>query len=328
MSPASLTRRGALAAGIWAGLSGFAPSAEKPAPLVYLLPAPKEAVALAPFVLAESLGFYRDAGLDVGFERRAGGLEVGKALARGEGDLGGASGDTAVVLRDQGLPIKGVALLGRRSFLTIMTRRDAAVSLTDLTGCTFGVPSFADVSYYGLEHLIKSSGVAAEAVAVRAAAPEALWTALGAGEFDGVVGTVDWGVRAERSGTALDYLPLDAVFPGAMAQAVLASEHAIGSRPDQIRAFNAATLRAIRLILDRPDHAAAQHRIAVPASDLTMAETARIFTLFGKHVYGSARRLGHFQEAKLDSIADVYVQRGLISSRSPAVEYYQRDLIG
>lgn len=324
MSRLKLTRRAVLASGALAGLTGFNRSGADLVPFTYLLPAPKEAIALAPFTLAESLGWYREVGLDVRFQVRRGGLEVGKALARGEGDLGGASGDTPMLLRDQGFAVKGTALLGSRAFLTVITRRDRRVLLTDLSGKTIGVPSLADVSNYGVEHAIAATG--AKDVTVRAAPASDLWTGLGSGEFDGIVGTVDWGVRAERSGAALDYLPLDTVFPGAMAQATMASETAILSHPERIRAFNQATIRAIRLMLDRPDEASLQYGIAVPASDLSPNEITRAFILFGSEVYGRAPDLGAFDPVRIEAIAANYRRRGLITTDVPAAEVFQSGL--
>ena len=320
MSRLKLTRRAVLASGAFAGLAGFDRDRADLVPFIYLLPAPKEAIALAPFTLAERLGFYQEAGLDVRFELRRGGLEVGKALARGEGDLGGASGDTPVLLRDQGFTVKGTALLGRHAFLTVMTRRDRNVLLNDLSGRTLGVPSLTDVSNYGLEHVIAASG--AKAVTVRAAPSAELWAGLASGEFDGIVGTVDWGVRAERSGVALDYLPLDTVFPGAMAQATLASETAIQTIPDRIRAFNQATVQAIRTMLDQPEAAARQYELATPTSDLSAAEITRVFMLFGAEVYGRAPNLGAFDPARIEAIAADYRRRGLITTDVPAAEVF------
>lgn len=326
MSRLKPTRRAVLAAGAFAGLTGFNRAETGLVPFTYLLPAPREAIALAPFTLAESLGWYRDAGLDVSFEVRRGGMEVGKALARGEGDLGGASGDTPVLLRDQGFAVKGTALLGGHAFLTIITRRDRRVRLADLSGKVIGVPSRTDVSTYGMEHVIANTG--AKDVTLRAAPASDLWTGLGSGEFDGIVGTVDWGVRAERSGVALDYLPLDTVFPGAMAQAVLASEATILAHPDRLRAFNQATIRAIRLMLDRPQDASRQYLLATPATDLSPEEVTRIFILFGSEVYGRGPDIGEADPLRLEAISGEYRRRGLMSTNLSVADAFEAGLSG
>src|SRR5690625_4460554 len=49
--------------------------------ITYLLPAPANAIAFAPFMLAQHNDYYRDAGLEVNFVSVKGGADVGKQLA-------------------------------------------------------------------------------------------------------------------------------------------------------------------------------------------------------------------------------------------------------
>lgn len=108
---------GSMAVAIDAALPADADTVE------YILPEPREAIVFAPFVLAQQDGLYANAGLDVRFTTIAGGAKVGEALGRGKGDLGGAVGDTPMRLRARGVPVQGVALLGRHAFRTLTTRR-------------------------------------------------------------------------------------------------------------------------------------------------------------------------------------------------------------
>lgn len=275
---------------------------------------------LAPFVLAESRGYYAREGLRVTFRTVAGGVKVGEALARGEGDLGGASGDTPMLLRERGVPIRSVALLGGHAFLTMMTDHARHVPGAGPQGMRFGVPAFADVSFYALDAFRRGAGVDEAAMKVEQRAASGLWAGLAAHELDGIVGTVDWGVRAERGGVVIDYTGSDRYFP-AMAQTIIASDAMIGARPAVIRRFVRATLRAMGSIRRDPARAAHDFVAAVPQTDLREAEVTRTFALLGQYVYSGQRIAGAFAPARVAALQQAYLQRGLIA-RTPDYRVY------
>lgn len=297
MTVARLTRRTMLGAALILSLAGAARPLE---PVTYLLPAPKEAIVFAPLVLADREGDYRRAGLDVRFEVVPGGVKVGEALASGKGMLGGAVGDTAMVLRARGLPVQAVMLFGEHSFLTLMTRQRLTLDAAGLRGATIGVPSFQDTSYYAAKALLRAHGLADADVTVRAAPPAELIGAMGRGEMQAIIGTVDWGVKVERARVALDYRPLDPFYP-ALAQAILVSDATAARQPRAVRAFVHATAAAMRRMIRDPDGAAWRYAAAVPGSEYSHAEIARIFRLLARDVYG--KNPNRFQPARMEAAA-------------------------
>lgn len=295
--------------------------------VTYLLPAPKEAIVLAPFLLAEREGRYRREKLDVQFVVVSGGFNVGAALARGEGDLGGASGDTPILLRAANLPVKGIAQLGRHAFLTLITRQDSPASSGDLQGRRIDVPSLKDTSYYAVEELAARASHLSPAVETHARPPAELIAALGARDIDGFVGTVDWGVKAERSGVKLTYRKVDEFYP-AMAQAILASEDSIARRPAVLRRFVKATQRALASIARDPEQAARSYEAAVPDSGFTHAEIVRVFGLLTTNVYGEGRPTGRFDDATVEAAEAKLLKRGLVGQRRPRSDYFTNMLVG
>lgn len=292
--------------------------------IVYLLPAPRDAVMLAPFLLAEGRGYYSAEGLSVTFRTVSGGTRVGEALGRGEADLGGASGDTPILLRERGVAVKGVALLGGHAFLAIMANRRVPITSATMAGKRFGVPSFSDVSFYALDAWRRASKVNRDAISVAALSPPTLWDQLGRGDLDAIVGTVDWGVRAERAGARLDYRSADRHFP-AMAQAILASDAAIANNPRAIRKFVRATLRAVRAIQRQPRRSARDYRNLFPQSDLSEHELARVFSLLGRHVYGGQRPAGAFDIRRVAALQDAYLDLGLVGQRRDPIQFFTND---
>jgi NitT/TauT family transport system substrate-binding protein len=126
----------------------FAQAQEK---VTYLFPAPDFLPAFAPFQIAKAKGYYKAEGLDVDFQIGKGGADVAKQVAVGNADMGGGIGDTPLIVRANGLTIKGVALLGGKSLGSIYVRKDAGVKTpADLKGKNIGVLSFQDTTYYNL----------------------------------------------------------------------------------------------------------------------------------------------------------------------------------
>src|SRR3954467_4534053 len=82
--------------------------------VTYLLPAPLYLPAFGPWVVARERGYYAAEGLDVVFENGKGGADVAKQVGVGNAVVGGATGETAIIVRSNGVPVKSVAVLGGR----------------------------------------------------------------------------------------------------------------------------------------------------------------------------------------------------------------------
>ena len=98
----ALTLAAMTCAALWAAPAA---AAEK---ITYLLPAPPSLPAFAPWVLAKHLGYYAEAGYDVDFVVARGGVDVAKQIGVGNAPIGGAIGDTPIIVRGNGVPVKAV----------------------------------------------------------------------------------------------------------------------------------------------------------------------------------------------------------------------------
>jgi len=83
-----------------------AQSAQKLEEVNYLLPAPPTLPAFAPWVLAQQRGYYAREGLKVNFLVAKGGVDVAKQVGAGNAPIGGGIGDTPIIVRAQGVPVK------------------------------------------------------------------------------------------------------------------------------------------------------------------------------------------------------------------------------
>src|SRR5277367_1462103 len=88
--------------------------------VTYLLPAPAELPNQGPLVLAQALGLYAKSGYDVSFMTAGGGVDVAKQVGIGNAPIGNALGDTAIIVRANGVPVRTVALEGGGSLSIVV----------------------------------------------------------------------------------------------------------------------------------------------------------------------------------------------------------------
>src|SRR5580704_18984418 len=103
---ARLSRRSMLAL---AGLCGLGLSSTRGVAaesITYLFPAPPILPAFGPIQLAKGKGYFADAGLDVNFAVGRGGVDVAKQVGAGNAQFGGMVGDSPIIVRDNGVPVK------------------------------------------------------------------------------------------------------------------------------------------------------------------------------------------------------------------------------
>ncbi len=143
-----------------------------PREVTYLLPAPPNSPAFAPWVIAREKGYYADLGLKVTFVAGKGGVDVAKQIGAGNAPVGGAIGDTPIVVRANGIPVKAVAVLGAGGVTMIATDGTAGIdSVKDLKGKTLTVMSYSDTTYYALLASMRKAGLGKSDVDIQAARP-------------------------------------------------------------------------------------------------------------------------------------------------------------
>src|SRR5262245_44219378 len=111
------------------------PGASAAESVTYLFPAPPSLPAFGPIRLAKGKGYFADAGIDVSFAVGRGGVDVAKQVGAGNAPLGGIVADGPIMVRQNGVPIKIVAVFGGRGFMKLVVRADSGVEEhADITG--------------------------------------------------------------------------------------------------------------------------------------------------------------------------------------------------
>ncbi|AOZ01837.1 nitrate ABC transporter substrate-binding protein [Cupriavidus sp. USMAHM13] len=321
-----LTASLACAAALLATVAGGVQAA--PEEVTYLLPAPPNLPAFAPWMIAQQKGYYADENIKVTFVAARGGVDVAKQIGAGNAIIGGAIGDTPIIVRANGVPVKAVAVLGAGALTQLAVHQDEGIrSVKDLKGKTVTVMAYADTTYYALLGTLRKAGLGKEDVPVQAAGPAGVWQLFAAKKASAMAGAPEWVVNAAEAGAKVELLPAQDSFKS-MAQAILASDEAIRTRPELVRKLVRATLRGMDDIVKDPKAAAQVYAQAVPTFKGKEATVERIFALYRQNVYAGQKPLGIIDGARLEAVQKFYVSEGIVARATPVNELYTNQFVG
>lgn len=297
--------------------------------VTYLFPAPDFLPAFAPFQLAKGKGYFADAGLDVTFQVGKGGADVATQVAVGNADLGGGIGDTSIIVRANGLDVRGVALLGGRGLTQLAWRKDSGITgPEDLKGKSIGVLAFQDTTYYNLLGVLASVGLSKSDVDIQAVGPGGIIQLTIAGKLDGFSGVPEWIAAVQGAGVELDQQPVDTVFP-AMAQAIIASDKTIAERPEVVRGLVQGVLKAIKDIETDPAQAAKDYVSFVPQHSGKEAQIEGVMRAYSTLIYpeGENQPLGSFDPERIAKVQKFYLDAGIVQTAVPVEDLYTNDFV-
>jgi NitT/TauT family transport system substrate-binding protein len=301
-----------------------ASAAEK---ITYLLPAPPSLPAFAPWVLAKHLGYYTEAGYDVEFVVARGGVDVAKQVGVGNAPIGGAIGDTPVIVRGNGVPVKAVGLMGGGAMTVVVARKDRGIAkLEDLKGKKISVLSFQDTTYFALLGALATKGITKNDINAQAVGPAAVASLVVTGSVDACACTPDWEVDVTEGLKDTVSLPTKDYFPS-MSQAILASDKMIADRPDMVRAIVKATLRGMKYVMDDPAKAALTYVEASPSFKGKEELMKKILANYKLRTYDGQSELGAMDPQRLAKVQAFYKQEGFIEAEQPVDQLYSNAFI-
>ncbi|WP_263142124.1 ABC transporter substrate-binding protein [Pseudomonas sp. RIT-PI-AD] len=308
------------------GLS-WAFAAQAATDVTYLLPAPPNSPAFAPWIIAKEKGYYSDKDLNITFIAAKGGVDVAKQIGAGNALVGGAIGDTPIVVRANGIPVRDVAVLGAGGVTVIATNADENIgSIKDLKGKTLTVMSYSDTTYYALLASLRKAGLEKTDVNVQAAGPAGVWQLFAAKKSAAMAGVPDWVTDSEEAGLKVKLIPQDQVFES-MAQSIMASDDAIQNHPEVVRGVVQATLQGMRDIIADPHAAAATFVKAVPSYAGKEAQLEKTFKLYIDHVYAQQAVLGRIDPQRLEKVRQFYVSEGIVSKEPKLEDLYTNQFV-
>ena len=296
--------------------------------VTYLLPAPGFLPAFA------GCGWgvggsttYKAEGLNVKFQTARGGVDVAKQVGAGNAVVGGGLGDTPIIVRPNGIPVKAVAVLGGRSLMQLVTRNDRGIkSLKDLKGKTITSISLQDTTYYALLGMLATAGLTKNDVKAQAAGPVGVWKLFLAGKSDAMAAVPDWIGIARGAKVKLTIWPADDHFKS-MAQAILAADKTIKENPQLIGKLVRATLKGLKDIMKDSDGVIADYIKHVPKNKGKEKYLSGVFKLYNKYVYPGQKTVGEMDRARLKALQEFYVGQGVLRKSSKLDDLYTNQFV-
>lgn len=295
--------------------------------ITYLLPAPGTLPAFGPWMIAQAKGYYAQEGLKVNFVTARGGVDVAKQVGAGNAVIGGAIGDTPIIARAQGIPVKAVALLGAGSLMQLVSHKSEKIeSPRELKGKTVTTLAYTDTTYYALLGMLSKVGMTKNDVDIQAAGPAGVWQQFAAKKAVAMAAVPDWTVSAMEAGAQVDILPGDVYFKS-MAQAILASDDVIQKDPQLIQKLVRATLHGMKDIMANPAEAAKVYCDAVTVHKGKEASITKTFEMYNKYVYANQKVPGQMDESRLADLETFYVKNGVVPKAIPVKELYTNQFV-
>jgi NitT/TauT family transport system substrate-binding protein len=219
-------------------------------------------VQFAQFYRAEVQGYYDAAGLDVTFQNGNDATLI-TSIAQGTVDIGLADGTSVIPAVGQDIPIHYVATMYAKFPNVVITGVDSGIaSVADLRGMSIGIPGAYGSSWIMLQALLSSAEMTTADIIERDYPDYGQGVALQQGQVDAATGfrnnePVQLGLDGFETTmfTVDDIVPLPG--PG-----LIVGDATLASKRDALKAFIAATLRAMREITDDPQ-AGVEDAIAV-----------------------------------------------------------------
>jgi NitT/TauT family transport system substrate-binding protein len=317
-----------LASLLLAGAALSASPAAHAEDVTYLLPAPASLPAFGPWMLAKQRGYFTDEGLNVTFQVARGGVDVAKQVGAGNAVIGGAIGDTPILVRANGVPVKSVAVLGGGALMQLVLNTDKVKSVADLKGKTITTLAYQDTTFFALLGMLATQGLTKNDVNAQAVGPVNIWKLFAAGQADAMASVPDWTYFAQAANPTMhtQVIPSDSLFKS-MAQAIVASDDTIAHNPALIGKLVRATLKGMKSIMDDPAAAAVDYVKFAPEHEGEQAAMTEIFKGFNKYVYAGQKKLGEMDAERLATLQDFYLKQGIIEQKTPVAELYTNQFV-
>lgn len=275
-------------------------------------------IQFAPFYVADSLGYYEEAGLEVEFNHHAVGADQFGPLVAGQEDMLMASGDEVLQVRARDVPVVYVAVVFRDYPIALIVPEDSDIqSVADLTGKSVGVPGEYGATWIGLLALLDAAGLTTDDIDVQSIGFTQT-SALLAGHVDAVMGYINnEPIQLEMAGMPVRTFPVAEAVP-LVGNGLVVTEEFLEEEPDTVRALVDATLRGVEYTLNNPEEAVEIAKDYVPTltDDAQLQSALDVLTAtLPLWEAGSGETLGLSEIADWEAMQALLSDHGLIEKQ-------------
>lgn len=221
-------------------------------------------VQFAQFYLAQQAGYYRAAGLDVTFNNQTD-TDVITLVGQGKVQIGIADGTSVIPAVSQGIPIRYVTTIYAQFPNVVFAKASSGIRhVSELRGKRLGTPGKYGSSWIMLQALLNSAGLKPSDLDIQLYPDFGQGAALTQGAVQAATGFVNnEPLQLERKGIPVTELRVDSIVP-LPGNGLIAGTDTIAREGPQLKAFVAATLRAMREIQANPQRGLDAAIAAVP----------------------------------------------------------------
>ncbi len=215
-------------------------------------------IQFAPFYVADSLGYYKDAGLSVTLRHHSFSEDEFGAISAGKEDAVFGGGDEMLQARDHRIPLVDVATIYTKYPVALIVPADSPIhTAADLRGHSIGTPGPYGETYFGLLALLQNAGLSKSDVTIRNIGFTQEAALLGH-KVDAVMGYINnepilfkqanFAVRTLLLADVVPQLPLVSNGLGAL-------QSELDAHSSDIKALVKATLRGVQYAIAHPEQA-------------------------------------------------------------------------
>lgn len=267
-------------------------------------------IQFAPFYVAQSKGYYREAGLNVTFHHGIVNDLIG-SMVLGKDTFVFASGDEVLVARSKNLKVIDVSTIFQKYPVSLIVPANSPIkTLADLKGHTIGEPGPYGATHIGLLALLYQAHLTPNDVHIQAIGFTQVAALLGH-RVDAVMGySNNEPLQLRKQGFAVrtfdvsDYQPL-------VSNGIITTEDTYHNRPQLVQNFVKATLKGLQYVIANPADAVQISTSYVPGMDTAKAMTVLQATI---PLWQGNGRLGYNDSAAWQSMVQFLVAQNIIPS--------------
>src|SRR5436309_11952797 len=277
-------------------------------------------IQFAPFYVAQTQGYYRNAGLDVTFHHGIVNDLIG-SMVLGRDNFVFASGDEELVARSKGLKVIDVATIFQKYPVSLIVPADSSIhTLADLKGHTIGEPGPYGATYIGLLALLYHAHLTPSEVHITEIGFTQV-TALLTHKFDAVVGYSN-NEPIQLSNHGLQVRTFDVSdYQRLISNGMITTESTLHNQPDVVRGFVQAIIEGLKEVIANPQEAVQISQSYVQGMDTTNAMSVLQATI--PIWQGNDQKpLGYNDKATWQSMEQFLVSQNVIPSAQDISQAY------